>query len=66
MKINCASCSRQICTGAKSSDRYVAPSFGARRGIANEWFCGDCAKDMDTNGLFPEEQATAYREPTNA
>lgn len=53
MRIECCCCGRQILKG-KSSDKWVAPS-PATIMWSNKWACADCSRDLDKNGLFPEE-----------
>ena len=56
-RVKCSCCGRQIVPYCKESTRYQAPGIGARVGFTlDEGFCGDCAQDMDENGLFPEER----------
>ena len=52
-KVICECCGRQITrTGG---DNYTASAIGAVRSIGNTAICGECASDLDENGLFPEE-----------
>ena len=52
----CCSCGRQIKKKGISSDKLEAPLYGFKLNFGNTIFCGDCAKDLDENGLFPEER----------
>jgi hypothetical protein len=59
MKIYCCCCGKQ-CIDAPVSvhDQRTTTLIGANAGInAQECFCGHCAKDLDENGMFPEEYA---------
>lgn len=58
-KVICVCCGKQAIAGKVSeTDEYVTTLDGARAGFhAGECCCGHCAKDMDENGLFPEERA---------
>ena len=55
MKLYCECCGRQIIPAG--GDYNTAPQIGAVRTCGNNAICGDCAKDLDQNGLFPEESA---------
>jgi hypothetical protein len=56
-KIYCACCAKQFVT-FKVSDRddklcnTPAKSLGF-----GQWACSECSKDLDENGLFPNERA---------
>lgn len=58
-RIVCVCCGKQAIPGeVPLNDPYVTTLDGARAGFhAQECYCGHCAKDMDENGLFPEERA---------
>lgn len=57
MRIYCSCCARQIIQNSGQSSERTAPGLGAKADIGNQAICGDCAKDLDDNGMFPEEQA---------
>jgi hypothetical protein len=61
MKRYCCACGKQAIQGQVSAhDTHVTTLVGARAGFrSDEVFCGHCAKDLDENGLFPEERAQA-------
>lgn len=55
MKIVCECCGRQILPGPGVPDKYV--TYGpARRLVADQYLCGQCARELDEDGLFPEER----------
>jgi hypothetical protein len=57
-KIYCAVCGKQAVPGqVPVYDKYVCPLEGAKANFGNTVFCGHCAKDLDENGLFPEERS---------
>lgn len=58
MKIYCVVCAKQaIKENVPINDLYTTTLIGARAGFkSTECYCGHCAKDMDENGLFPEER----------
>jgi hypothetical protein len=65
MKIICCCCGRQaVDYKVSNTDRkHLTTIRGARAGFkAGECFCGECAKDMDSNGLFPDEAYIAELE----
>lgn len=58
MIINCSCCTKQ-CVSYKVpiTDKYCTILKGAVASFnSNERICGYCAKDLDENGLFPEER----------
>ncbi|MCL4722653.1 MAG: hypothetical protein KJZ90_00060 [Rhodocyclaceae bacterium] len=59
MKIICCTCAKQALNQqVPVDDPYVTTLIGARAGFKpGECYCGHCAKEMDENGLFPEEKA---------
>jgi len=59
MRIVCLCCGKQaLDADVSANDEYTTTLKGARAGFkAGECYCGHCAKDMDENGLFPEERA---------
>lgn len=61
MKIICVCCAKQaINDNVDVNDKYVTTLIGARAGfVSGECYCGHCAKDMDENGMFPEEAVYA-------
>ena len=59
MKFFCSCCGRQAVNRMTNpTDKFVTTLILARRGFGNEVICGHCAKDLDKNGLFPEESST--------
>lgn len=58
MRIVCVCCGKQAVPGkVKESDLYTTTLAGARAGFKHgECYCGHCAREMDENGLFPEER----------
>lgn len=59
MKIYCVCCGKQAVSYlVPLDDKYTTTLIGARAAFSvGECYCGNCAKDMDENGLFPEELA---------
>jgi hypothetical protein len=57
-KIHCSCCVKQAIRDEVSiDDKYRTTLLGAKAGFScQECFCGHCAKDLDQNGLFPEER----------
>ena len=51
--IFCECCGRQVINNG--GDKYTAPRVGAVQGFGRNVICGDCARDLDENGCFPEE-----------
>ena len=51
--IFCECCGRQVINNG--GDKYTAPSVGAVKGFGKNVICGDCARELDENGRFPEE-----------
>ena len=62
MRIVCCCCAKQAIPGpVPQHSRYTTTLDGAKAGFrSDECICGHCAKDLDENGLFPEEAAQAY------
>jgi hypothetical protein len=58
MKIICVCCGKQAIKEQVSEyDQYTTTLIGARAAFnSGECYCGHCSKDMDENGLFPEER----------
>lgn len=59
MKIHCCVCGKQAVRGQnpRPDDEKITKLEEARAAFSpDECFCGYCAKDMDENGLFPEER----------
>ncbi len=58
MKIMCVVCNKQALREyVNPDDRYVTTLIGAKAAFGSgECYCGHCAKDLDENGLFPEER----------
>lgn len=55
----CCACARQITSNGISDERecptpvkFMGPTLG--------YICADCSKDLDENGLFPEEREYCY------
>jgi hypothetical protein len=58
MKIICVCCGKQAIKDAADEETYITTLKGARAAFhPHEIYCGNCAEDMDENGLFPEEMA---------
>jgi len=59
MKIYCVCCGKQAVEGpVPLYDDRITTLKGARAAFYwNECYCGNCAKDMDDDGLFPEEKS---------
>ena len=55
----CCVCARQI-TSNNVSDNYEAPGPVTLMGFG-EYCCSECSKDLDENGLFPEERDSFYK-----
>lgn len=53
-RIECEVCSRQV-IDADVDDAYCAPLKGGRMGFRSI-ICGICAKELDENGMYPEER----------
>lgn len=60
MKIYCCCCARQIVSNP-SNPRTTLNKF-CIDGVGGDVFCGSCAKDLDHNGLFPEDIAKLSQE----
>lgn len=58
MKIICVSCNKQaVNIEVNDRDQRVTTLIGAVAGFRDgECYCGHCSKDLDENGLFPEER----------
>ena len=58
-KIMCVCCGKQaVSYDVSANDEHRTILKGARAAFHNdECYCGYCARDMDENGLFPEEGA---------
>lgn len=57
MRIVCSYCGKQaVSYYAPPWDKYITILEGARADFGNNCICGHCAKDMDSNGLFPDEE----------
>lgn len=63
MIIKCCCCCRQISPTMRDShrDKYLAPGIGAVYMGPDKVCCGECAKDLDEFGLFPEERDVACK-----
>jgi len=59
MKVYCCCCCRQVISSKYNiNDKHVIDNNYAKAGFKpGEVFCRDCGKDLDENGLFPEERA---------
>lgn len=57
MKIFCVVCGKQAVNRIVDKNNKICTTLiGAKAAIArDECYCGHCAKDLDENGLFPEE-----------
>jgi hypothetical protein len=52
----CCCCSRQIVSNVVGiNDKYCC-NVPATRMWSDQWCCKECSKDLDENGLFPEER----------
>jgi hypothetical protein len=58
MKKYCCVCARQI-VKRQTDTSNQAPTPVTMMG-PNQYCCADCSKDLDENGLFPEERSAAY------
>lgn len=57
MRIICACCARQVIYGSTRSDTYVAPGCHPKASACPGMvFCDECGRDLDGNGMFPEER----------
>lgn len=58
MKHYCTCCGKQIVKDQhpKPNNPYITIQEGAKKDCGSKIICGYCAKDLDENGLFPEEQ----------
>jgi hypothetical protein len=55
MKIYCSCCGKQALNQERIYS-YTTTLIGAVADVGNKVICGVCAKDLDENGLFPEER----------
>lgn len=64
MKIICSCCAKQALNEqVLPSDEYCTTLIGARADANPSMvICGHCAKDLDEDGLFPEERAMYYHD----
>lgn len=62
MKIICVSCNKQALKEyVRDNHPYLTTLIGAKAAFrAGECYCGHCAKELDENGLFPEERFIVY------
>jgi hypothetical protein len=66
MKVYCSSCARQAVSGATDPfDEHITTRIGAVADVGGTCICGHCAKDLDENGMFPEERAMRKRGERN-
>lgn len=54
MKVYCSCCARQICRTI--FDTKIQAPLPARYLGCGKYACADCSRDLDENGLFPEER----------
>jgi hypothetical protein len=54
-KIYCSVCARQI-VPYRVSDPYVVGGFPPKHDCCGKYFCHECGRDLNENGLFPEER----------
>ena len=54
-RIVCQCCARQITSDEGRSDKHITHG-PVKRLIGNQYVCYECGKDLDENGLFPEER----------
>ena len=58
MRVVCECCGRQIVSyNVSNDDKYCANSPAKSLGFG-KYCCRECGRDLDENGLFPEEWAT--------
>jgi hypothetical protein len=64
VKIICSCCDKQaVNENVSTTDKYRTTLIGAVADVRpGTCICGHCAKDLDKNGLFPEERE--YPDPT--
>lgn len=57
--IRCVVCGKQaVNREVPPYDDHVTTLINAKAGVKpNECYCGHCAKDLDEDGLFPEERS---------
>jgi uncharacterized protein YlaI len=55
----CVCCGRQLVSYEVSDERRVCGKNAKHMGLGT-YCCFECGKDLDENGLFPEERALAY------
>ena len=67
MKILCVVCNKQALREyVNPDDRYVTTLMGAKAAFGSgECYCGHCAKELDENGLFPEERCVNAKGKNN-
>jgi hypothetical protein len=53
--IKCTDCGRQI-VSYPADDKVKVGGYPATHGVGNNFICYKCAKDLDENGLYPEER----------
>lgn len=58
MKRYCTCCARQLVDYLANDERIVGPGPFIKMG-PNEFCCQSCGRDLDENGLFPEERDQA-------
>ena len=61
--VHCVVCGKQAISDLTDpKDRLVTTLIGAVTAMhPDECYCGHCAKDLDDNGMFPEEAASCKR-----
>ena len=55
MIIKCCCCARQI-THHNTSNEYECPLPATYMGPNVGYCCAECSKDLDSEGMFPEER----------
>ncbi len=61
MRIVCCCCSKQIVKyNCHPNDKRITSGPGVRM-CGNDWCCNECSKDLDENGLFPEENMEDWK-----
>lgn len=52
----CSCCARQIVSyTVHTHNKYMCMLPAINMGFG-QWYCKECSKDLDENGLFPEER----------
>lgn len=58
----CCCCLRTIIKNDRAGGKDYAPGIGAIWLGNDKLCCGECAKDLDEFGLFPEERSVACKQ----